>query len=1001
MLARLSGSLCSMALLASSLYAQGLNTNATKDDWEEINFEFNSSILSDGYPTLLRIADLLKQHADYKIKVEGHTDYVGSDAYNEKLALSRADTVKSFLVKYGVPAGAIQTSGQGKRVPEVPNTTKEGRFINRRVVLTVTDGQGRVVAAGSAPDVVKALAGIDDRLKKLEDCCSAILKKLDKLDEILAALRDLKAENDRLKADVANLKNRPQAPPPVERPTTSPQQVTDIVKSETAKALEEHSKGNPKFAVLGANVGPSTYGGASVSGKGRFFGVFGQTHAVQAEGEFMYYSQDRLEGRTEGQFDIGLVNRWGPVQAGTFASFKTVNLRQYQKTGTLGQAAFTLDYVFNRGRLGFFGTKGFLDNAVINRVNLGPSSFLETYLKIVDQYGGSALIGVWKDAYIEGNLGYLRRTAGGRPGGMIRLVQPLNQRLALTVEGGLNETLITSNDSGRVVFGLQFGNWLRPKEYGQVKHPVPVDIPRVRYEMLTRKVGNSAPIADAGPDQIGVAAGTITLDGSGSYDPDGDTLTYQWTQVGGPTVSISGVNTAKATFTGEAGQEYIFRLKVTDPGGLFSQARVRVSVRAAPQVRILKFTAQPNVIQVDQSSVLSWAVENADTVEITGIGQVAASGTSSVSPRETTTYRLTATNKQGALSETVTVTVQRPQTTVLRFSASPASITAGEVSTLNWEVQNATDVSISPGIGAVQPNGTRTVSPTETTVYTLTARGVTGQVVATASVSVVKPGAPRILRFTGTPPEIATGETASLSWQVEGADSVSISPDVGTVQPTGSATVTPTANTTYILTAKNANGDSTASVTISVFAPVKINDFTANPTVVITGKTSTLTWSTTNATDVVITGIGKVPVNGSQVVTLTSDTSYTLIAYGKRGQASAFLTIKVIPDPANRPPVANAGPNTTIARNSTNLDGSKSYDPDGNTPLTYSWRFVTFVPDPVFPPGGSTTPTITGANTVNPSVLFPQFGQYVFELKVTNTKGLSSSAVVRITVVDP
>ena len=70
-----------MGLLASSLFGQGLNTGGqTKEDWEEINFEFNSSILSDGYPSLLRLADLLSQHRDYRVKVTGNTDYVGSTA---------------------------------------------------------------------------------------------------------------------------------------------------------------------------------------------------------------------------------------------------------------------------------------------------------------------------------------------------------------------------------------------------------------------------------------------------------------------------------------------------------------------------------------------------------------------------------------------------------------------------------------------------------------------------------------------------------------------------------------------------------------------------------------------------------------------------------------------------------------------------------------------------------------------------------------------------------
>ena len=167
-------SVMAAGLFASCIFAQGLQTKATKDDWEEINYEFNSSILSDGYPTLLRLAELLQQHRDYKIKVEGHTDYVGSVAYNEKLALARANTVKDFLTKYGAGAGQISVSGQGKRTPEVPNTTKEGRFINRRVVLTVTDGSGKIIAAGTGPEVVNTL---DDRLKKLEDCCIAARRR--------------------------------------------------------------------------------------------------------------------------------------------------------------------------------------------------------------------------------------------------------------------------------------------------------------------------------------------------------------------------------------------------------------------------------------------------------------------------------------------------------------------------------------------------------------------------------------------------------------------------------------------------------------------------------------------------------------------------------------------------------------------------------------------------------------------------------------------------------
>src|SRR5258706_4265434 len=233
MFGKRASSVLAVGLFASALFAQGLQTKATKDDWEEINFEFNSSILSDGYPTLLRLAELLQQHRDYRIKVEGHTDYVGPVNYNEKLALARANTVKDFLTQYGAGASQISVSGQGKRDPEVPNTSKEGRFINRRVVLTVTDASGKIIAAGGVTDVVNTL---DDRLKKLEDCCNAILKKLDKLDDILAAIRDLKAENDRLKSAVAALQQAKPPAPEGPKPLTY-DQTKEIAKAEGDRAL--------------------------------------------------------------------------------------------------------------------------------------------------------------------------------------------------------------------------------------------------------------------------------------------------------------------------------------------------------------------------------------------------------------------------------------------------------------------------------------------------------------------------------------------------------------------------------------------------------------------------------------------------------------------------------------------------------------------------------------------------------------------------------------------
>jgi len=133
------------SLLSSGIaVGQGLETKASKDDWEEINFEFNSAILSDGFPSLLRLAELLNQHQDYKLKISGHTDNVGSDRYNDRLSQHRAASVRDYLVSKGVDPSLMDVTGRGKRDPVASNATKEGRAQNRRVEVEV-DGSRTIV----------------------------------------------------------------------------------------------------------------------------------------------------------------------------------------------------------------------------------------------------------------------------------------------------------------------------------------------------------------------------------------------------------------------------------------------------------------------------------------------------------------------------------------------------------------------------------------------------------------------------------------------------------------------------------------------------------------------------------------------------------------------------------------------------------------------------------------------------------------------------------------
>jgi hypothetical protein len=994
---RFAALLAVLPLVAVGVCAQGLDTKASKDDWEEINFEFNSSVLVDGYPSLLRVAELLQKHPGYKVRIEGHTDIIGNAPYNEKLGQARADAVRDFLVKYGAGAGQISTGTRGKVDPKYPGQkptftkTDEARWMNRRVVITVMDESGRMIGAGGPGDAIRAM---EPARGGMTDCCTEVLKRLDKLDDIARLLKDLADQNAQLKKDLDALKNQQAVleskvnqPPPAAPAAPAP----PVAKS----------KEGEKFQLLGINVGADQDGHVSASGRGRFFGVFGEHFAVQAQGEYMYTRGDK-----EGQFDIGLVDRIMPhLQAGLFASFKNVSL-EGNSPGTLGQAALTVDYIFKWGKLGVFGTKGFMDNrqiyyaAYVNPTTGYVSSdlFTERILKIVDQAGLSGTVGLVGNTYLEGNIAYLKSVVNGdRVGGTLRFVFPINPKFAFTVEGGVNETLLGKGNDGRAVAGVQMGNLMRPKEFMESGIPIPMDVPRVRYEVLTRlvHVGETPPIADAGPDQIGVPAGSITLNGSASYSPDGFPLTYKWIQEAGPAVSLSSPTAAITTYTAAGGQTYTFRLTVMDPYGGQASARVHITTNSSAVPVVVSFAANPTAITAGQQSTLAWTVTGATSVSISSVGNVPLSGTAPVSPTATTTYTLTATNAAGSISANATITVTTPNATLLACYASPANIILGESSTLNYQSQNATSVSIDQGVGAVGLGGSVAVTPAVSTTYTVTATNGTNKTTSSCSIAVqVTAGPlPKIIQFSASPMSILSGQSSTLLWVVDNATSQTIT-TLGTVVAAGSQSVSPTATTTYTLTATNAAGSVTATATVTVTQipnPIVVS-FTATPNPQTTpGGAVVLNCQTQNAASITMAGLTFLTPNITYTVYPQATTSYMCIATGENGvtaQKSLTVTVGSTAPPTGQPPViviAGGSAQTTTVRNVL-IDASGSNSPSGNTPLTFSLATLY----------GSAE--VIGGNTSKPTVVLgPTPGPYYFNLTVTDSKGMSTTQEITIT----
>lgn len=106
------------------------------DDQGQVMFAFNSADLS--MPAQQRLQSLLPRLNELgvnKIKVVGHTDSVGSDAYNQKLSERRAASVAEYLISQGLAPQKVTSEGRGKSEPVADNDTEEGRAHNRRVDL--------------------------------------------------------------------------------------------------------------------------------------------------------------------------------------------------------------------------------------------------------------------------------------------------------------------------------------------------------------------------------------------------------------------------------------------------------------------------------------------------------------------------------------------------------------------------------------------------------------------------------------------------------------------------------------------------------------------------------------------------------------------------------------------------------------------------------------------------------------------------------------------------
>jgi hypothetical protein len=266
----------------------------------------------------------------------------------------------------------------------------------------------------------------------------------------------------------------------------------------------------------------------------------------------------------------------------------------------------------------------------------------------------------------------------------------------------------------------------------------------------------------------------------------------------------------------------------------------------------------------------------------------------------------------------VTATAPTPTPTpapTVTISATPASTSAGGASTLNWSSTNATSCTASGGwTGTKATSGTASVSPTSSTTYTLSCAGTGGAAKSSVLVTVVPatPVAPTVTLSANTA-TITAGSTATLKWSSKNAQVCSGTGGWSGNQGTsGSTSVSPATTTTYGLSCTSSAGSAQASTKITVNAavtaptPAPTLTLTASPSTIISGNSSTLTWTSKNADSCTASNgwSGAQADSGNKSVSPTSNTTYTLSCSGAGGTAQESTTVTVTAATASAPPAS-------------------------------------------------------------------------------------------------
>ena len=473
--------------------------------------------------------------------------------------------------------------------------------------------------------------------------------------------------------------------------------------------------------------------------------------------------------------------------------------------------------------------------------------------------------------------------------------------------------------------------------------------------VLWTACSNRPPVADAGLDQSVAAGAAVTLNGGGS-DPDGSVAGYAWTQTGGPTVSLSGASSATATFTAPAATTLTtltFQLTVTDDDGATDSDTTRVAVSPANLSPVANAGPDQSVaagaaVTLNGSgsdpdgSVAGYAwtqTSGLPTVSLSGASSATATFTAPAATTGTTlTFQLTVTDDDGATgSDTVRVTVSPANRPPVANAGPDQSVAAGAAVTLN-------------GSGSDPDGRVAGYAWTQTVGTTVSLSGAS------------------------TAPAVTTRTTLTFQLTVTDDDGAT---------GTDEATVTVSPLATNLPPVANAGLDQS----VAAGAAVTLNGSGSDPD----GSVAGYAWTQTEGTTVTLSGASTATATftAPAVTTRTTLTFQLTVTDDDGATGTDEATVTVSPLVTNRPPVANAGLDQSVAAGAAvTLSGSGS-DPDGSV-AGYAWTQTE-----------GTTVTLSGASSATATFTAPAVTtstMLTFRLTVTDDDGATGTDEATVTV---